>query len=65
MKVKQLIGILLQLEPDAVIDISSDEEGNSFGDISEEICEGKLNDGRKAYSLYPENQQMPEERYDF
>ena len=34
MKVKELIAILNTLDSDAVIDMSSDEEGNSYGDIS-------------------------------
>lgn len=65
MKVKELIKILEKLEnQDAVIDMASDEEGNSFGDISEELAEGKLKNGKLAYSLYPESQEMPEERYE-
>ena len=64
MKVKELIEILKKLEDqEAVIDMASDEEGNSFGDIAEELAEGKLKDGRLAYSLYPENNDLPENRY--
>lgn len=65
MKVKELIKILQKLEDqEAIIDMASDEEGNSFGDISAELAEGKLKDGRFAYSLYPESEELPEERYE-
>jgi len=63
MKVKQLIAILKKLNPEAIIDIASDEEGNSFGDISRDIGDGFLVTGERAYSLYPKNSQSPEERY--
>ena len=64
MKVKELIEILKKLEDqEAVIDIASDEEGNSFGDIDEELAQGKLKDGGFAYSLYPKNSELPENRY--
>lgn len=64
MKVKELIKMLKTLDQNAVIDIASDEEGNSFGDIGEGVAEGKLTaTGEKVYSLYPENSEMPEERY--
>ena len=43
--------------------MSSDEEGNSFGDIADTFFEGMLKDGRKAYSLYPINSDLPELRY--
>lgn len=65
MKVKELIKILEKLEQDAIIDISSDEEGNSFGDISDELASGTLLNGKKAYSLYPLSNELPEERYNF
>jgi len=35
MKIKELIKILLQLENNVLIHLSSDEEGNSYGDVSE------------------------------
>ena len=63
MKVKQLIAILKKLNPEAIIDIASDEEGNSFGDISRDIGDGFLVTGEGAYSLYPKNSRSPEERY--
>lgn len=48
----------------AVIDISSDPEGNNFGDISDQLAEGHLQkSGRKVYTLFPENCEMGEERY--
>lgn len=63
MKVKQLAKILRKLDQEAVIDLSSDEEGNQFGDISDELSEGRLKSGDRVYSLYPESGQLPEERY--
>lgn len=64
MLVRELITVLKQLNsPDSVIDMASDEEGNSFGDVSEALSEGFLKDGRKVFSLYPENMELPEERY--
>ena len=63
MKVKELIGMLNTLELDATIDMSSDEEGNSYGDISNGYAEGKLFNGEKVYTLYPKNSEMPEDRY--
>ena len=63
MKVKELIGMLNTLELDATIDMSSDEEGNSYGDTSNGYAEGKLFNGEKVYTLYPKNSEMPEDRY--
>ena len=63
MIVKDLIKLLKTLDQEAVIDMSSDEEGNSFGDIADTFFEGMLKDGRKAYSLYPINSDLPELRY--
>ena len=63
MKVKELIGMLNTLELDATIDMSSDEEVNSYGDISNGYAEGKLFNGEKVYTLYPKNSEMPEDRY--
>lgn len=65
MTVKQLINILRTLEQDAIIDISIDEEGNGFGDISNQLAEGMLKNGKKVYSLYPDNAQLPEDRYQY
>ena len=62
MKIKELIQILKKLPPDAVIDIASDEEGNSFGDI-DQITEGKLKNGKTVFTLYPLNTQLYEDRY--
>tara|TARA_R100000808_G_scaffold25026_1_gene60585 strand:+ start:1083 stop:1313 length:231 start_codon:yes stop_codon:yes gene_type:complete len=63
MKVNELMKYLMYMEPDAVIDISSDEEGNSYGDISNSFAEGQLLDGTKVYTLYPENCEDPLDRY--
>jgi hypothetical protein len=63
MKVKELIAILNTLDSDAVIDMSSDEEGNSYGDVSNGYAVGKLFNGEKVYTLYPSNSEMPEDRY--
>lgn len=64
MTVRELRQFLFKLEnQDAVIDISSDEEGNSYGDIDDSVAEGRLKDGRKVYSLYPINNELAEERY--
>ena len=63
MIVKDLIKLLKTLDQTAVIDISVDEEGNAFGDIADTFFEGILKDGRKAYSLYPINSDLPELRY--
>ena len=43
--------------------MSSDEEGNCYGDISEGVAVGKLFNGETVYTLYPDNAQMPEDRY--
>ena len=42
MTVAELMGYLMHFEPDAVIDISSDEEGNSYGDIAPDFAERQL-----------------------
>ena len=71
MKVGTLIHRLKSLNDDnAYIDISSDPEGNSFGDIADfkyenyAIFEGKFKDGKKVYSLMPRDSEQPENRYD-
>ena len=64
MKVKELQKLLKTLDPNAVIDVSSDEEGNSFGDIEDNVAEGILKaTGEKVFSLYPISNELPEERY--
>ena len=63
MKVKELIAILNTFDSDAVIDMSGDEEGNSYGDVSNGYAVGKLFNGEKVYTLYPSNSEMPEDRY--
>ena len=63
MTAAELMGYLMHFEPDSIVDISSDEEGNSYGDIAPSFAEGQLLDGRKVYALYPLNCQEPLERY--
>lgn len=64
MKVKQLAKLLKELDQDAVIDLSSDEEGNSYGDIGEGFAEGILEEtGEKVYTIYPEGMEDPISRY--
>lgn len=66
MTVRNLIKLLKTLDQTAIIDMSSDEEGNSFGDISPDLAESKLKKTmQKVYSLYPENWELPEDRYFF
>ena len=66
MKVKELIKMLKTLDQNAVVDLASDEEGNFFGDVGEGVAEGTLKKtGEKVYSIYPEDSQLPEERYKF
>ena len=70
MKVGTLINRLMSLNPEDYVDISSDPEGNSFGDIADfkyenyAIFEGKFKDGKKVYSLMPRDSEQPENRYD-
>ena len=71
MKVGTLIHRLKSLNDDnAYIDISSDPEGNSFGDIADfkyenyAIFESKFKDGKKVYSLIPRDSEQPEDRYE-
>ena len=64
MKVKELIKLLVDLDDlDATIDMSSDEEGNSYSDISNGYAQGQLFNGENVYTLYPMNSEMPEDRY--
>ena len=63
MTVKKLIKLLKTLNPNAEIDMASDEEGNSYGDISDVLGEGKRINGKNSYTLYPENSEMAEDRY--
>ncbi len=70
MKVGTLINRLMSLKDDnAYIDISSDPEGNSFGDIADfkyeyyGLFEGVFKDGKKVYSLIPRDNEQPEDRY--
>lgn len=63
MKVKELIKLLKKLDQDATIDMATDEEGNSYGDISDALASGTLQRGGNVYTLYPETCEMPEDRY--
>jgi hypothetical protein len=63
LKVKELIKMLKELNPEYEIDMSTDEEGNSYGDIDNAVAEGNLKDGTPIYSLYPYNCQLPEEKF--
>ena len=70
MKVGTLINRLMSLNPEDYVDISSDPEGNSFGDIADfkyenyAIFESKFKDGKKVYSLIPRDNEQPEDRYE-
>lgn len=70
MTVKQLIERLKLLPQDAIVDMASDEEGNSFSDIGEGFAEAILakghgkNSGKKVFTLYPEGQEDGTERYE-
>lgn len=63
MLVQELIKELEKLKQDAVIDMASDEEGNTMGDIGEGFAEGTLKNGKKVYTMYPEGMEDPIERY--
>jgi hypothetical protein len=65
MKIKQLIQILTDLnDPEALLEMASDEEGNSFGEISTTIGTEILKENnQKVYTLYPINQEQPENKY--
>ncbi len=65
MLVKELIKMLKTLDQNATIDMSSDEEGNSYGDIDDGVAQGTRLNGDTGYSLYPENCELPEDRYKF
>ena len=69
MKVGTLINRLMSLNPEDYIDISSDPEGNSFGDITDfghekySIFNWKFKDGKNVWSLIPRDNEQPEDRY--
>ena len=65
MTVKELRQLLFKLDQEAVVDIASDEEGNSFGTVDKGISVGKLKNGKKVYSLFPVESILAEERYQF
>lgn len=54
MNVKQLIELLQKEDPNTIILIASDEEGNSFGDIANDFSEHEYN-GEKVLAIYPKN----------
>lgn len=63
MTVSELKSLLNGLEDDAQVDLSSDEEGNSYGE-AERISQSTLREtGEKVYILFPGRQQMADERY--
>lgn len=65
MRVKDLMNVLKTLDQDAIIDMASDEEGNSMGDIGQGVAEGNLKStGEKVYTLYPESTELSEDRYE-
>jgi len=70
MKVGTLINRLMSLNPEDYIDISSDPEGNSFGDITDfghekySIFKSKFKDGKIVWSLIPRDNEQPENRYE-
>lgn len=53
--VKQLIALLKQFNPKDRVLLSSDEEGNSFGNLS---LEYGYDDDNKALILYPEDSEL-------
>tara|TARA_R100000656_G_scaffold77278_1_gene56978 strand:+ start:1187 stop:1414 length:228 start_codon:yes stop_codon:yes gene_type:complete len=67
MLVKDLITQLIHLDNlDARIDMASDEEGNSFGDIDRAIGRAKDKDTKsRVYILYPANSELSEDRYHY
>ena len=51
MTIKELIELLKSFKnPNAIVDMASDEEGNSFGDISNIISEEESKNGKKVYT---------------
>lgn len=65
MTVRDLKMLLETLDPDAWVDLSRDEEGNSYGGVMPMIGFGKKIDGSCGVVLYPIGGEMPESRYDF
>ena len=64
MTVRELRKLLFDLkDQEAIIDMASDEEGNSYGDIDDSVVEVVYKNGTRVYSLYPINSQLPEDRY--
>lgn len=65
MTVKALRALLASLpDQNAVIDMSSDEEGNNFGDIDKDYTEGFLQkNGQRVYTLFPVSSEQAEDRY--
>lgn len=56
MRVKQLIKILLEAGDDTVVHLASDEEGNSYGNVSESTMDVKLKEtGKKCIVLFPQD----------
>jgi len=65
MLVKDLITELIHLDNlDARIDMASDEEGNSFGEIDRGIGRAQDKETKsRVYILYPANSELSEDRY--
>tara|TARA_R110002020_G_scaffold28271_1_gene90428 strand:+ start:118 stop:369 length:252 start_codon:yes stop_codon:yes gene_type:complete len=54
MKVKEVIEMLKELDSDAHLDLSCDEEGNQYGPVDQGLAEGYLKGTKeKVYTLYP------------
>jgi len=65
MTVRELIKELIHLHNlDAEINIASDDEGNSYGDIDRNIARMQDKDTKnRVYVLYPKNSMLPEDKY--
>ena len=53
MRVKQLIKILKTMDPDLVVVLSSDEEGNSFGELRDVVEDVTEEDNVPCVILWP------------
>ncbi len=62
MKVKKLIKELQKLDKEALVELSTDEEGNSFGTVGE-ISQAVTKDGKKVFILMPWDVSLYEDRY--
>ena len=62
---KKLVDQIAKENPTARVMLSSDEEGNSYGDVDNAISVDQLNTGETAITFYPLNSFLPEELIDF